>query len=116
MAQHNTPEGVTGYPNTAHPSKTDHSSAAVPLPPELGIDQADSLRGILMARVDDEQPVQLDASEIQRIHTAALQLFCMFCRDRRSAGRETVWHEPSPVLRSAAALLGATTLLSLGNA
>lgn len=116
MSKKQTPKGVTGMPNAAHPSESDRSSAAIALPPELGVEQADSLRGILMERIDDESAVQLNASEIQRIHTAALQLFCMFCRDRRSAGRDTVWHEPSPVLRSAAALLGATTLLSLGKA
>lgn len=116
MATKKSPKGVTGFPNTVHPSKSDRSSASIPLPPELGIEQADSLRETLMARVHDTETVELNASELQRIHTAALQLFCMFCRDRRTAGRETRWHEPSPVLRSAAALLGATTLLSLGKA
>lgn len=115
MKKTSNPEGVVGYPRTGHPAKARRSSAAVRLPAELGIEQAEGLRETLMKRLADVKSVTLDASDIQRIHTAALQLFCMFCRDRRAAGRETAWHQPSQVLRSAAALLGATTLLSLGQ-
>lgn len=115
MKKKSTQEGVTGYPKTVHTDKSRRSSHPIKLPTELGVEQADSLRETLMKRLDDVKGVTLDASDIQRIHTAALQLFCMFCRDRRAAGHETTWHQPSPVLRSAAALLGATTLLSLGQ-
>jgi ABC-type transporter Mla MlaB component len=115
MKKKSSADGVTGYPRTAHPRQSRRSSAPIKLPPELGIEQADNLRETLMKRLGDAKRVTLDASEIQRIHTAALQLFCMFCRDRRAAGHDTTWHQPSEVLRSAAALLGATTLLSLGH-
>ena len=115
MKKTSKPEGVTGYPRTGHAVKSRRSSAAIQFPTELGIEQAEGLRESLMQRLNDVKCVTLDASEIQRIHTAALQLFCMFCRDRRAVGRETAWHQPTEVLRSAAALLGATTLLSLGH-
>ncbi len=82
---------------------------------ELGIDQAGSLREQLAQRLDDTSPVLLDASEVQRVHTAAMQLFCLFCSDRRDAGREVRWQRPSPALRSAAALLGVTTLLQIAQ-
>ena len=114
MSKKSTPNGVVGYPITSHPPKVRRSSATLRLPTELGVDAADSLCKDLMKRVADAKAVTLDAADVQRIHTAALQLFCMFCRDRRAAGREVHWHRPSKVLRSAAALLGATTLLSLG--
>ncbi|TXG98044.1 MAG: STAS domain-containing protein [Nevskiaceae bacterium] len=114
MSTNPQPAGVTGYPNTAHPVKPRRSSSSVRLPAELGVDQADSLKEQLLKAVERDQAVTLDASDVQRIHTAALQLFCMFCRDRRAAGREVRWHKPSDALRSAAALLGATTLLSFG--
>lgn len=87
----------------------------IPLPAELSIEDAGALRQQLIAHVDDEATVTFSAADISRIHTAALQLFCLFCRDRRAAGRSVHWSRPSPALRSAAALLGATTLLALGQ-
>lgn len=109
------PAGGTGQASASHPGESRRSSATVRLPAELGIDQADSLRQELLRHLGDADPVTLDAAEVQRIHTAALQLFCMFCRDRRAAGHEVAWHRPSQVLRSAAALLGATTLLNMST-
>ncbi|HEY0973741.1 MAG TPA: STAS domain-containing protein [Solimonas sp.] len=85
------------------------------LPADLGVENASQLYGQLLAHVDDEQPVVLDAADVARVHTAALQLFCMFCQDRRNAGHETRWNHPSEALRSAAALLGVTTLLQLAR-
>jgi anti-anti-sigma regulatory factor len=115
MKQKSDSAGITGHPRTARPAKPHRSSGLVQLPTELGVDQADSLKQLLLKTVERDPLVTLDASEVQRIHTAALQLFCMFCRDRRAAGREVRWHRPSEALRSAAALLGATTLLSFGQ-
>lgn len=91
------------------------SGTAMSLPADLGIESAGELYRQLMEHVDDEAPVTLDAQDVARIHTAALQLFCMFCQDRRSAGRDTRWNHPSEALRSAAALLGVTTLLQLAR-
>jgi len=91
------------------------SAPTLTLPAELGIDAAGSLYRDLLAQVDQPSTVTLDAREVARIHTAALQLFCMFCQDRRAAGRETRWQQPSETLRSAAALLGMTTLLQLAR-
>lgn len=115
MSQTKIVDGVTGFPHATHADEAGRSSATLTLPAELGIEQASALHQQLLQAAAHDAPVTLQASEIQRIHTAALQLFCMFCSDRRRAGRETHWREPSPALRSAAALLGATTLLALGQ-
>lgn len=80
---------------------------------DLGIGEAAPLKALLCAAVDAPGLVELDGHAVEDIHTAALELFCLFCRDRRRAGRETRWLAPSPVLRSAAALLGLSSLLSL---
>lgn len=96
-------------------SQEPSSGGALSLPADLGIESAASLYQQLIEHVDDEAPVVLDAQDVARIHTAALQLFCMFCQDRRSAGRDTRWNHPSEALRSAAALLGVTTLLQLAR-
>jgi ABC-type transporter Mla MlaB component len=82
---------------------------------DLGIEQARGLHAQLVSHLNDEEKVVLDASEVERIHAAALQLFCLFCRDRRAAGREVEFQRPSETLRNAAALLGATTLLSMAR-
>ncbi len=92
-----------------------HASDLIRLPADLGIEQAESLQHELLSRVSSPQPQLFDAAEVTRIHTAALQLFCMFCQDRRNAGYETHWRHPSESLRSAAALLGVTTLLQLAR-
>lgn len=97
------------------PAENPATPGAVTLPAELGIDLAGSLYRDLLSQVDHPGPVTLDAHDVARVHTAALQLFCMFCHDRRSAGRETRWHQPTEALRSAAALLGVTTLLQLAR-
>lgn len=87
----------------------------VHLPAELGIENASETYEQLLSHVDDDRTVVLDASDVARVHTAALQLFCMFCQDRRNTGRETRWSKPSTSLKSAAALLGVTTLLQLAR-
>lgn len=82
---------------------------------QLGIEDAASLHQQLCAAVDEPRTVVLEGRDVRDIHTAALELFCLFCRDRRSAGRETRWQEPSDTLRSAAALLGITSLMALAQ-
>jgi ABC-type transporter Mla MlaB component len=101
-------------PNAGNPSAS-LAGTSVSLPADLGIDVAASLYRDLLAQVDNPGVVTLEAQDVARIHTAALQLFCMFCQDRRSAGRETHWRQPTEALRSAAALLGVTTLLQLAR-
>ncbi len=97
------------------PSPALASASDVRLPADLGVENASQLYGQLLQHVDDESTVVLDAADVARVHTAALQLFCMFCQDRRNAGHETRWSHPSEALKSAAALLGVTTLLQLAR-
>ena len=89
-------------------------SKAITLPATLGVESANALHMQLLEHLDETEAT-LDARDVAQIHTAALQLFCMFCHDRRTAGRDTRWHEPSAALKSAAALLGVTTLLQLAR-
>lgn len=91
------------------------AESVITLAAELGIEEAVRLHETLLMNFETPRPVQLDAGEVARIHTAALQLFCLFCRDRRAAGREVGWLRASAPLRSAAALLGMTTLLQLAQ-
>jgi len=85
------------------------------MPVDLGIEQVGALRKQLAPHLNSPRAVVIEAAEVQQIHSAAMQLFCLFCSDRRNAGREVVWSRPSPSLRSAAALLGVSTLLKIAH-
>jgi ABC-type transporter Mla MlaB component len=63
--------------------------------------------------VDSPQCVVLDAGNIERIDTAALQLLCAFVRDRRARGLQVLWRASSAALLDAATLLGMKSLLGL---
>jgi ABC-type transporter Mla MlaB component len=85
-------------------------NASLALPADVGIEETGALRTLLADHLDDAD-VTLDGSQVQRIHTSAMQLFLMFCRDRVAAGRSTVWHDPSAPLHAAARVLGLTHAL-----
>mgnify|MGYP006137257901 CR=1 FL=1 len=94
-------------------TRKSRQNATIRLPAELGMEGMRDLYAQLLACVDSAAPVTLEAGEVQRVHGAALQLFCSFFRDRGRAGRETRWNQPTDALRSAAALLGLTELIQL---
>lgn len=104
---------MTPTPSVKEEAPSSAGANTVVLPAELGIEKAAAWRSRLLQAVDSEGAVTLDARDVAQVHTAALQLFCMFCQDRRRAGRDTRWQEPSEALRAAAQLLGVTTLLQL---
>lgn len=112
------PDPVTPSVKPAKRSRRKPAAATVPamltIPADAGIDETGALRELLAARLDDPA-VTLDGSQVQRIHTSAMQLFLMFCRDRKTAGRETVWHDPSATLHAAARLLGLVPSLELAR-
>jgi len=67
----------------------------------------------LAERLDDSGPVQIDASTVQRVDTATLQLLAAFVRDLRADARVVEWTGCSPALRRAAHSLGLTDALDL---
>lgn len=92
------------------------SAGQLRLPANLGIEQVAELHAQLGPLLSEARPVVIDAAGVETLHSAALQLFCLFCRDRSAVGREVVFARPSAALRSAAALLGAATLLRIAGA
>ncbi len=60
----------------------------------------------LLAAMAEGQAVNIDVSQLQRIDTAALQLFYSFQRDARAQGVVTIWSEPSKVFCDAVDILG----------
>jgi ABC-type transporter Mla MlaB component len=67
----------------------------------------------LAERLDDSGIVQIDASAVQRIDTATLQLLAAFVRDLRADARLVEWTECSAALRRAAHSLGLASALDL---
>ena len=76
------------------------------LEPVLDIMGARDLYGKLNAVLTQRKPVALDASRVERVDTAALQLLTAFCRAAREGGLALSWHGISPALADAAATLG----------
>ncbi len=81
----------------------------------LGIETAAELKTLLQAHLDHKDPVALDASQVQRVHTASIQLLCAFVRDRRKAGKATTIEPCADSLRDAASVLGVSTDLGLAQ-
>jgi ABC-type transporter Mla MlaB component len=63
--------------------------------------------------VNDSGNVQLDASAVQRVDTASLQVLAAFARDRRADGLPLEWLGVPACLTDAATLLDLTNALGL---
>ena len=81
------------------------------LPAECVIASAPELRSALLKRLTDAGKVQIDASAVQRINTASLQVLTAFARDRRAGGSPVEWLGVPACLTDAAALLDLTDAL-----
>ena len=76
---------------------------------QLTIAQCAEVYQQLLAAMAEGQAVNIDVSQLQRIDTAALQLFFSFQRDARAQGLVTIWSEPSKVFCDAVDILGMDT-------
>ncbi len=84
------------------------------LPADCAIASASALRASLLKRVSDVGTVQIDASGVQRIDTASLQVLAAFARDRRAAGLPVEWLGVPASLADGAQLLDLTDALGFG--
>jgi ABC-type transporter Mla MlaB component len=85
----------------------------VSLPAECVIASAPGLRTALLERAGDTGNVQLDASAVQRVDTASLQVLAAFARDRRAGSLPLEWLGVPACLTEAATLLDLTNALGL---
>jgi ABC-type transporter Mla MlaB component len=79
----------------------------------LGISTANELYLSLKQSLESDLTIELDASFVERVDTAALQLLCAFVCDSTSSGRRIRWHRPTQILISSAKLLEIHHLLDL---
>ena len=89
------------------------TARALALPEECGIASAAKLRAALLKRVGDKGCVAINASAVQRVDSAGLQVLAAFARDRRAAGLAVEWAGVTDSLARAAALLSLTDALGL---
>ena len=68
---------------------------------------------LLMQALAAKQTVVLNASHLERVDTAALQVLSAFVQDAKSQQQDVRWKEPSESLCQAAELVGLSGLLNL---
>jgi ABC-type transporter Mla MlaB component len=79
---------------------------------DLGLEQLEELKRRLDGVVCRARPVTLDVTQLERIHTAGLQLLAAFVRARQAQGRTVVWEGISPWLAEAIQQLGLAAALA----
>ena len=72
-----------------------------------------SLQTELAERLDESGPLQIDATAVDRVDTAGLQLLAAFVRDVRAEQRTVEWVGCSDAMRKAATALGLDGALGL---
>lgn len=97
-------------PIAADPARP--AAVSVRLPIICRLRDLSDLRQQLLARLPMLEPVAIDASEVESIDTAALQLLHAFERDRARRSRTTLYTGASQAFRTAVATLGLTMSLS----
>ena len=75
--------------------------------------EAEQLKATLLACLEQSGNVGIDAGQVLRVDTAALQIFVAFARDLTESGRRFQWLSASNELRAAARALGLAALLRL---
>lgn len=87
------------------------SQATIACGDSLDISGVGELHQQLSKALEDGQAVTLDAREVQRADTAALQLLAAFCQTARSRGVTVTWRQPSEAFAQSASLLGLDGML-----
>ena len=108
---------VKAVDKAAPPMPTARGKAAaaptVALTSNCTVKDAAALKQSLSAFVDRDEPVTLDATGVERVDTAILQLLCAFVRARTASNRSIVWRGEGTVVADSARLLGLHALLAL---
>lgn len=87
--------------------------SSVQLGPDLGIESAAELKETLARHLPSPQPVVMEGPQVERVHSASLQLLGAFVRERSAAGLQTQFRDCAPPLHDAARILGLTHHLGL---
>ena len=82
-------------------------------PDSLDISIVAEFSAELRTALDKKQAVQLQAADVERADTAALQMLCTFFLDAQAEGIDVEWAEPSDALLGASKQIGLNEHLNL---
>lgn len=86
------------------------------LPEDLLVEDLASMALQLEAvLVDSPEVIEIDASRLESVDTAGMQLLYAFARDAQGLGKTVRWHGVTPALREAAQVLGMASMLAWGE-
>jgi anti-anti-sigma regulatory factor len=97
----------------AKKSSKDATRAPLMLDADLRIGAAPALRETLLAALAAGEGLDIDASAVAQVDTAALQVLAAFSRDARAASVAVVWTGVSDSLRRGVSVLGLNALIEL---
>lgn len=83
------------------------------LPADLGVAQADDLQKELLKLSQASTDIGIDGGNVEKVHTASLQLLTSLVRDLNKAGHKCHWTQISGVLQQSAGNLGLTEVLNM---
>ncbi len=107
------PAPRTGRPAAVRTRRRRSAEAAISLPADCTLADAQSLKEKLAALLAIEGPVSVELSGIRRIDTASLQLLAAFTRDRRASRLEVELRGESAAFDEAVRLTGLARLFEL---
>jgi len=90
-------------------------SPLVILDASIAIDGVADLKERLLQAMDGAEVVLVDASEVQRVDTSAIQALCALRKELAESGAALEWRAPSPALTDGAHRLGLTDSLGLAG-
>ncbi len=79
----------------------------------MDISVVTKFRALLLEALDSRQSIVLDASQVERADTAALQVLSAFVQDAGTQHQDVQWKDPTQALHQSAALLGLSDILHL---
>jgi anti-anti-sigma regulatory factor len=88
-------------------------AATVTLQANCCVRDAGGLRSSLLEVIESETAVIVDAAQLERIDTAALQVLAAFVLDRRAHQRAVTWANVNDILSEAARTLGLSAVLGM---
>ncbi|WP_286239186.1 STAS domain-containing protein [Neptuniibacter halophilus] len=89
------------------------TGSTLKLPEELSIANVTEWKNKLIDLVNEPEPLLLEADQLARVDTAAMQLLLAFVRKASAANKSCQWQNPSTVLIETAEQLGLSQSLSL---
>ena len=93
--------------------KTKTQPTVIPCDDSLDISVVHELYQTLQQVVETSNPLVIDATNVERIDTAGLQLLCAFMQHAQDRSITVQWHQPAPAVYDAARLLDLEGLLHL---